>query len=252
MAITSNTTPQRSNSPAFPFVLCPSKLTQDHQDLTSSPSLLLLSPGRKEVWRKSCIYKLRLYLNAQPLNSGESLVLLSFISVNLISSFYYSHSSSSNPLPLSLDLLLVFFFLSKIPLQQCRAHGCCFIHSSQLYICFFLSLLPTFYMVFWEISTLFLSKTSSLLFFSEVIPSWVFYVPYSSWFQFPQNIFSISLISLFASGNIPCLKTKANKILFSMFSHKIIKCYFFLLLPIYKEFLCLGFLFSSSPFFFVH
>lgn len=79
------------------------------------PSLLLLSLVRKQVWRKSCIYKLSLYLNAQSLNSGESLVLLSFISVNLISSFYYSHSSSDNPLPLALGLLLVTFFFKQNP-----------------------------------------------------------------------------------------------------------------------------------------
>lgn len=74
----------KHNSPKIQFSslsLCtmPIKANpQDHQGLTSSPSLLLLSPGRKQVWRKSCIYKLRLYLNAQSLNSGESLVLLSF------------------------------------------------------------------------------------------------------------------------------------------------------------------------------
>lgn len=70
--------------------------------------------------------------------------------------------------------------------------------------------------------------------------------------NFPRIFFqSLSYLSrpslLKPGGNIPCLETKANKILFSMVSHKIIKCYFFLLLPIYKEFLCLEFLFSISP-----
>lgn len=68
--------------------------------------------------------------------------------------------------------------------------------------------------------------------------------------NFPRIFFSTSLLSpslLKPGENIPCLETKASKILFSMVSHKIIKCYFFPLLPIYKEFLCLGFLFSTSP-----
>lgn len=71
--------------------------------------------------------------------------------------------------------------------------------------------------------------------------------------QFPRTVFqSLSFYSylplcLKPDRNIPCLETKTNKILFSASSHKTTKCYFFLLLPLYKEFLCFGFLFSTLP-----
>lgn len=118
----------------------------------------------------------------------------------------------------------------------------------------FCSSLPTFHLPFWEINTPFSFQNLIFTFaflkeFHLVCLMWL----NSSLLRFPQNIFqSLSFCSypslrLNPGGNSPCPETKADNILFSVSSHKTIKCCLFLLSPLCKELLFLGFSFPASP-----